>query len=162
MVGSGAAGTFRRTATRWVAWSLVSGLVLGVIVVAASTLWFGSLAAARGRLDGCLVYVEHASPHGSSVQVGRHAGVQCRVRNLTFGSLTIIGAETLCRDCAKVRDLPMILAPHEERELIVDISAHGRRVDERIEERVRLFTEPAGTPTVFSVTVEVGSARPDP
>lgn len=105
------------------------------------------------RVDGAVIQVEPAElllkatvPAASNS--ANPIPLSVSVRNLTSGSIRIVGARTSCR-CLTLAPLPVTLPPHSSTAFTFQIV---RALNAPFEEQIRLFTDPGGLDATIRVS----------
>jgi hypothetical protein len=131
-------------------------VVLGVATIS-FMVWvlvrYGSVSAARQHFAGQSLAVT-ASELTVEGAAGEQAVAEFELQNVSSVPVTIHGAETQCR-CVALEKFPITIKPGFSRRLPIGVRVNDHEDRDSLNESVKLFTSPSGSPIVLRVIVQV-------
>ncbi len=138
---------------------LIGGLKIAVpVALVAAVLWFGSLEAASDFLAGSAVRVIAREQFLGSVEPDTEISAVFTVRNPGSQTIKILGAKSSCR-CYAAKDLPIELAPGEEKQVGMTLYSGSLAGPQR--ESALLIFDSSAPGIVLGTTVLVHPGRVD-
>lgn len=150
------AGKVRRDKTFSWAVTAVTLLTLTAVLLVWSIVRFGSPGNAIGYASGERIVVDEARKSCGSLAMGEERQVVFRVRNLSGGPITLLGARSSC-SCTAAKELPMNVPPSGTRE--IRVSVRGIKVGAVFETISILTDSPENPALALEISGQVPSER---
>jgi len=151
---------FAGTARRWLVGTAWVGAVTAVLVLIGFSLALvrlGSAAAASAWARGSSTHVLAEPVVLEGVAPGTEVSAGLRVRNVSERPVRVLGGTCDC-SCGVLHDLPVLLDPHERREIRITVTT-PRQAGGRFHHKICLYLSSPGPPLVTYVSGVVADSN---